>query len=124
LNASTLPVYDVYVRWVRKRTSDAELEERWRGVLLYPVWEDLLPPSTTPLYRPFSDHNEVAEGNLYYGLGHMAVQMTFRDSSGATWLRHVDGLLEQAPRDAINREPAGWELLPMADPRELLGELF
>jgi hypothetical protein len=49
--------------------------------------------------------------------------MTFRDSAGRQWLRHVDGTLDEvdpsvAPADAVVAEPQGWELLAMADPRQ------
>ncbi|QOC89718.1 hypothetical protein [Micromonospora craniellae] len=124
LNSSSLPIYDVHLRWARKKTADSELEDRWRNVLLYPVWYDVLPPTPDPIFVKFSDHNGIADSNLDYGLGRIAVQMSFIDSAGARWMRHVDGRLEEDPGNSIKREPAGWELLEMADVREMIPHYF
>jgi len=123
LNSSSLPIYDVHVRWARKRTRYRNVEERWRNVMLCMVFFDVLPPADTPVFVKLIDHKDVAITNLDQGLSLIAVQMSFRDSAGRQWLRRVDGTLEEVdvsvdPADAVAAEPQGWEILAMTDYRQ------
>lgn len=61
---------------------------------------------------------------MSYGLGRLAVQMSFKDSAGNRWIRQTDGTLEEDSGGAVDVEPVGWELLPMADVREMIPHYF
>ena len=122
LNSSSLPIYDVHVRWARRRTRYRNVEERWRDVMLCNVFFNVLAPADTPVFVKLIDHKGAAAVNLDYGLADVAVQMSFRDSAGRKWLRHVDGTLDELDAstdlaDVVVAEPPGWELLAMTDRR-------
>ena len=88
-NASDLPVYAVLLELFNSRDQLVSTER-----------VDVLPPTDGPIDLPHvvsdAEHSAL-QGD--YG-SKLQVKITFRDASGRTWVRQVDGLLYQSePRD-------------------------